>query len=106
MYILFVERNVFIMKKLSFILVSVLCAATLCSCGGNNRNNVTPSPEPTLAVTNEPTSTADTAHEGRDGSVVDDMGNMVEDAGNAVGDAAKGVGDAVNDVVGNGNNNR
>ncbi len=93
------------MKNFKIIFAALVCVSMLCSCGRNNRTEVTPSPEPTLAVTDSPTSTADATNEGRDGSVVDEMGNMVEDAGDAMGEAAQDMGNAVNDMVGDGKNN-
>ena len=90
------------MKNFKIIFAALTCTLMLCSCGRDNKTQVTPSPEPTLAVTDSPTATADAANEGTDGSVMDDMGNMVEDAGNAVGDAAQDMGNAVNDMVGDG----
>ena len=89
------------MKDLKLIFASILCMSMLCSCGAGT-TKATPSPEPTLAVTDAPEATADADNaDGGNDSVVDDMGDMAEDAGNAVGDAAKGVGDAVDDMVGN-----
>lgn len=76
------------MKNLKLILLSVLTALSLTSCGMDG--NVTSSPSPT----------SDTGSVSQDlKDVGDDAGNAVKDVGDAAGDAVEGVGDAAGDIV-------
>lgn len=93
------------MKSLKLIFITIAGCLLLCSCGANNNNN-NPTNSPEATQTTAPTAEATHGAVQNGESAVDEMGNAVGDVGDAVGDAAQGVGDAVNDMVGDGNNNR
>lgn len=88
------------MKSIKLILLSVIAAAMLTSCGMNNsKTNASPSPQATQD-NNGNVSDTDNGRVSDDvRDVGDNAGNAVEDVGDAAGDVVEGVGDAAGDVV-------
>lgn len=110
------------MKEIKLILLSILAAAMLTSCGMNDDMSASPTPMATQDSGNV-SDTNDGQVNGENGNnnesvgddvkdVGDDMGNAVRDVGDAAGDVVDGVGNAAGDVVNgvedavDGNNNR
>lgn len=86
------------MKEIKLILLSMLAAAMLTSCGMNDDMNASPSPMATHDSGNV-SDTNDGQVNGDNGNNNESLGNDVKDIGDDAGNAVRDVGDAAGDVV-------
>lgn len=88
------------MKSIKLILLSVIAAAILSSCGMNNSTSATQAPQATSSSDNGNVSDTDNGSISEDtDNAADDAGDAVRDAGDAAGDVVEGAGDAAGDVA-------
>lgn len=77
------------MNKFKLFLITASIASLLTACGGNDKNNATPTPDNSV-MDEAGNAVKDTG---------EDIGNVVKDAGDAVGDAAEGITDTAGEMI-------